>query len=184
MQSWNEAFELQHPLPTQGGTSYTRQGANLLAGGGTTISQLHSNFVSSHLGGEVANGRIEAIAIHPTTGDVFIGGQFTKIGVQDLFHIARWDGESWHSLGVGAASGTNGTVHALAFDPSGNLYVGGDFTTAGGITANHVARWNGTGWAVLGNDTTANGRQWAGVLITLQQLFWSSVHRRCIYESQ
>ena len=29
------------------------------------------------------------------------------------------------------------------------LYVGGVFTVAGGLTARHIARWDGSNWAVL-----------------------------------
>lgn len=37
----------------------------------------------------------------------------------------------------------NSTVRALA--TSGTiLYAGGDFTTAGGVSANYVAQWNGS----------------------------------------
>ena len=54
-------------------------------------------------------------------------------------HIARWDGTAWHPLG----SGMNGFVDALAFGPDGSLYAGGKFTTAGGVTANGIARWDG-----------------------------------------
>ena len=57
----------------------------------------------------------------------------------------------------GFGSGTNGVVDAIAV--SGNdLYVGGAFTQAGGITANNVAVWDaipGT-WSALGSST-ANG---------------------------
>ena len=56
-------------------------------------------------------------------------------------------GGSWSTLG----SGMNGYVNALAWDGSGNLYAGGDFTTAGGVTANYVAKWNGTSWSALGS---------------------------------
>lgn len=49
--------------------------------------------------------------------------------------------------------GTSGNVYALAADGSGNLYAGGDFTVAGGVTANHVAKWNGSAWAALGTGT-------------------------------
>ena len=35
-----------------------------------------------------------------------------------------------------------------------HLYVGGNFTTAGGATANRVARWDGAAWHSLGNGTT------------------------------
>jgi hypothetical protein len=44
----------------------------------------------------------------------------------------------------------NATVYALASDSSGNLYAGGYFTTAGGVTANYIAKWNGTQWSSLG----------------------------------
>ena len=30
------------------------------------------------------------------------------------------------------------------------LYAGGDFTSAGGVSANRIARWNGTSWSALG----------------------------------
>ena len=45
-------------------------------------------------------------------------------------------------------------VHALAVSGS-TLYVGGDFTTAGGVTANCVAKWNGSVWSALGSGMAA-----------------------------
>jgi len=45
-------------------------------------------------------------------------------------------------------------VYALAADASGNLYVGGSFTTAGGRTANHIAKWDGTSWSSLGSGVS------------------------------
>ena len=45
----------------------------------------------------------------------------------------------------------NGTVYALAVDGSGNLYAGGDFTNAGGASANRIAKWNGFSWSALGS---------------------------------
>ncbi len=35
-------------------------------------------------------------------------------------------------------------------DGLGNLYAGGDFTTAGGVSANHIAKWDGSAWSALG----------------------------------
>ena len=40
-------------------------------------------------------------------------------------------------------------MYALAVDSSGTLYAGGAFTTAGGVNANSVARWDGTNWNSL-----------------------------------
>ena len=48
----------------------------------------------------------------------------------------------------------NGDVSALAMSGT-DLYAGGTFTTAGGITVNRIAKWNGTTWSALG--TGMNG---------------------------
>jgi hypothetical protein len=41
-------------------------------------------------------------------------------------------------------------------DGSGqSLYVGGDFTTAGGLPANRIAKWNGQAWTSLGSGTSS-----------------------------
>src|SRR3989442_6025759 len=31
-----------------------------------------------------------------------------------------------------------------------NLYAGGGFTNAGGVSANHISKWNGSAWSALG----------------------------------
>ena len=46
--------------------------------------------------------------------------------------------------------GVDGEVNALAVDASGNLYAGGDFATAGGVTVNRIAKWDGTSWSASG----------------------------------
>ena len=47
--------------------------------------------------------------------------------------------------------GLNGAVRALAAGPDGrSIYAGGDFTTAGSVTTNYVARWDGAAWQALG----------------------------------
>ena len=54
--------------------------------------------------------------------------------------------------------GVNGTIFAMASDSSGNIYVGGDFTIAGGVPANRIARWNGTAWSALGAGSAGTVR--------------------------
>jgi len=41
-------------------------------------------------------------------------------------------------------------VSALAVS-GGDIYVGGAFATAGGSTANNIAKWNGSSWSTLGS---------------------------------
>ena len=43
----------------------------------------------------------------------------------------------------------NGGVSALTVY-NGELIAGGDFTTAGGVTCNYIARWNGSDLAAAG----------------------------------
>jgi hypothetical protein len=44
----------------------------------------------------------------------------------------------------------NHPVSAIAVNGSG-VYVGGEFTTAGGVPANHIAKWDGSSWSALGS---------------------------------
>ncbi len=50
---------------------------------------------------------------------------------------------TWNSVGTGSGNGVSGTVYALAVY-NGELYVGGFFWQAGGLSANSIARWNGS----------------------------------------
>ena len=53
------------------------------------------------------------------------------------------------------ARGLNDGVYALAWDGT-NLYAGGAFTMAGSVTANHIAKWDGTTWSALGTGMSAD----------------------------
>jgi hypothetical protein len=86
---------------------------------------------------------------------LYVGGSFFGAGGVPANNIARWDGANWTALGSGV-SGAHVGVHALlAYDDGTGpaLYVGGIFATAGGSTANGIARWNGTSWSSFGNGT-------------------------------
>jgi trimeric autotransporter adhesin len=72
-------------------------------------------------------------------GDVLVGA----------YSVRRWNGAAWSTLGAG----TNGFVNALALAPGGDVYAGGDFSTAGGISAASLARWDGAAWWPLGDGT-------------------------------
>ncbi len=52
--------------------------------------------------------------------------------------------------------GTNGLVRAVVWDGS-NLYIAGTFNTVFGVSANQVARWNGSSWSALGAGMNNTG---------------------------
>ena len=73
--------------------------------------------------------------------DLYAGGYFTMAGGSVANYIAKWDGSSWTALGSGMGGGGEfGTsVPALAVSGS-DLYVGGNFSTAGGQVSAGIAR--------------------------------------------
>ena len=60
--------------------------------------------------------------------------------------------ENWDAQFTGT-NAPNAFVAALAFGDT-NLYVGGAFTTAGGVAVNRIARWDGRQWAALGSGVS------------------------------
>ncbi|MBI5583321.1 MAG: IPT/TIG domain-containing protein [Deltaproteobacteria bacterium] len=60
---------------------------------------------------------------------------------------ACWDA-GFHQPGI------TGTVYAMVQDSSGNIYVGGEIVTAGGVPVNNLAMWDGTTWRDVGSGIT------------------------------
>jgi hypothetical protein len=100
--------------------------------------------------GVYSTGSVNALAV-ASNGDVYASGSFSQAGGAPANNVARWDGTAWNAVGTSTANGTNGTVNALVVSGNGDVYVGGNFSQAGGGLTNNVARWNGTAWNALGS---------------------------------
>ena len=83
-----------------------------------------------------ANNYIYAMVVDGS-GNLFIGGNFTRAGGNSANYVAKWNGSAWSPLGLGL----NSVVYAQVVSGT-DLYVGGNFTKAGGKLAAHVARAN------------------------------------------
>ena len=53
--------------------------------------------------------------------------------------------------------------------PTGDLIASGWFTSAGGVSANYVARWNGSTWSAIGSGMSGivNSQLWVNDCFTL-----------------
>jgi trimeric autotransporter adhesin len=106
----------------------------------------------SYLGSGV-QGQVYAIyALN--ANNVYIGGSFNDAGgVTGVNHIARWDGTNWNTMGGGmSVTSSYPRVLAIYALDTSNVYVGGYFTSAGGVTGtSYIARWDGTKWNAMGS---------------------------------
>jgi hypothetical protein len=77
-----------------------------------------------------------------------VAGAFTSAGGTPAENLAFWDGSSWTGVvpGIPNTSGNPGYVYALSGEAGAgvpDLWVGGYFTSAGGLPSSNVARWTG-----------------------------------------
>ena len=81
---------------------------------------------------------------------LIIGGNFDAVGGVTAIGVAQWDGTAWSTLGTGLGlpAGTP-FVYALALY-NNNVLAAGRFTTAGDVTSNCIAVWDGAAWSGLG----------------------------------
>ena len=130
----------------------------VVAGGFTAAGNIGANRVAvrepaswsgwSTLGSGMDGG---VLALTTWNGVLIAAGSFTTAGGTPANCIARWTGTAWAALGSGVCCGTSVTsIRTLAVLPSGELVAGGDFTIAGGVAVQKLARWNGTTWSPMG----------------------------------
>lgn len=94
---------------------------------------------------------------------LYAGGGFTTAEGLPANRIARWDGTAWSRVGSGLSGGFVQTLASFDDGTGPQLYAGGSFTVAGGISARRVARWDGTSWRPLGNGLPATVNELAAL---------------------
>lgn len=128
------------------GTSWSSLGSG--ANNGTTAG--------SNTGSTTSSSVVRALAV-VSTGELYVGGDFTLAGSTAANNVAKWDGTTWSSLGTGSTNGVTSnqrtvpaTVYALAAAGT-TVYLCGAFTQAGGTTTSGVVKWSGTAFNALGS---------------------------------
>ena len=92
-----------------------------------------------------ADSDVYSLAVDDAHGLVYAGGDFATVGPLSANSVAVWDAgiSTWIPLQAagGDGVGTSGQyVYTIAPDDS-TVYLGGTFSTAGGVTVNKIARW-------------------------------------------
>lgn len=85
-------------------------------------------------------------------GQIYAAGEFMQAGGVPAVRISRWNGTEWSPVvSAGSGGGVGGRVRAV-LDAGNKIYVGGDFTVAGGVVANRIACWSKATrtWSALG----------------------------------
>ena len=93
-------------------------------------------------------------------GVIYAGGDFLNSGSVSVTRIAAFNGVAWSSLGSGL---TGGVVTSLAYNPTtGQLFIGGTFTTANGRTLpDSLAIWTGADYVFADIDLPGGAQVYA-----------------------
>ena len=99
---------------------------------------------------------------------LYAAGMFNVADGKHCKGIARWDGTQWDSLGRGIDGLDPNTypqnTHAIT-RYNNELYVGGDFASAGNVSTPCLAKWNGSTWDSLSVKPFASN--WNEAILTL-----------------
>ena len=104
-------------------------------------------------------------------GVVYAGGRFATADGIPASGIAKWNGHTWSALGDGVHTGIyDGIVKALAVRGK-DVYVGGQFVTAGGVPAHNIAKWTGESWFSLAGGVRGNMEEVLALAVSGNNLY-------------
>jgi len=158
-------------------SSMVMNGNDLYVGGSfTTAGGISANNIAKWNGsawsslGSGLNGSVSAMVINGT--DIYVGGFFTTAGGISANYVAKWNGSNWSVFTdtVTGITGANAQVLTMTVDLTGNLWIGGNFSQAGGKTALFISKWNGSTWFGF-NVNTFNAVPYSMTVDNLNNLY-------------
>lgn len=106
------------------------------------------------------------------SGELLVAGGFQQINDVTCNNFAGWNGATFRSFGGGVSSPVGQAATIWGITIHNGIVIGGDFITAGGVTANRVAFWppGGSAWQALGggtNETVNDVTSYRGNLVAV-----------------
>lgn len=134
---------------------------NIYVGGAfTEVDGTSASYVARYDGNNwnaLASGTDGPVAVIDidSKNNVFIGGTFLTAGGINVNNIAKWS-DNWSALNDANTNvaGTNNEVRSIAINDNDVVYIGGNFSEAGGKTALRIASWDNNNWSTLSNGTS------------------------------
>jgi hypothetical protein len=108
------------------------------------------SFPNNHCCGDINFVR----AIKFFNGELYVGGKFHD-SLNNPMNIARYDGNTWKSVGDGLTGSFAGVNDMEIYNDE--LYVAGVFKKSEGNPDNNIARWDGEEWHEVGGGTAGIG---------------------------
>ena len=115
------------------------------------IGGLDASFNPGAILNGASNGAVRAQSV-TSSGLYVVAGDFTTVAGATHGRIARLNVDGSLDATFATGAGANGPIHAVALDSSGNILIGGEFTTVDGVARNRIARLTTSGAL----DTTFN----------------------------
>jgi hypothetical protein len=107
--------------------------------------------------GYVTDGPLNAVAVDGS-GRTYLGGQFTQVGPRTGRGIKLTTTGDQPAAGFPDVAGNNNAfIDAVVDDGAGGWFIGGDFTSVGGVPRNRLAHINADGSVDPTWDPSANG---------------------------
>ena len=107
------------------------------------------------------NSVVRTITNKDSSGNIYVGGNFTLAGNKFVGNITKWNGSTFDIVGPSNFPGVSSQINTMIFDSNGNLYIGGSFSaTTSGTTLNRITWWNPsnpTVWNPLGGSGATAG---------------------------
>jgi hypothetical protein len=92
---------------------------------------------------------------------LYAAGNLLEMGGVPAHGVAKWNGSTWSPLGtgIGSSCGCCPVLSLGVFDDGTGpmLYAGGIFIEAGGVPAEHIAKWDSQSWSAVGSGITGYG---------------------------
>ena len=114
---------------------------------------------------------VEAMEVF--SGQLYVGGKFGSAGGVSAIQLARWNGTTWSAPGNVVGAGSGGAVINALHSFNGSLWVGGVFTSVGGVAAQNLARFSGSAWFQAGqpNGEVASLASFSPISIPARRLY-------------